>query len=204
MLQRENERLDQSFNTYLERQSLHRTDGGQPNPKDADDIAAIWESYNNVDKLILEKKRSGIFPLAIVKTSEDVEEVLSSKLVVPEIRVEKCKTNLQVWQERRAQQVSGAPLPTTSSSSFDRMIANARDTSPTTSSPGVLAVSMTDWNGGNGNGNSGAAVSCKDNSSGEFSNPFMNFDVKQFLESTAKQVTEVEGSTVKETSKSTE
>lgn len=153
LLQSENERLDQSFNTYLENQSSQTK-----NLKT--DVSAVWASYN-VDRLLLEKKRTQELQMpgaaAAATPSNQPEpsqqlELVTTTLNVPEIRIEKCKSNLEV----------------------DKLSRQKDQT---------LLV--------NSSGGSNNTVA-KDNSSGEFSNPFINFDVKKFLESTMKQAKDLE------------
>ena len=95
---------------------------------------AVWASYN-MDRLLLQEKKKRDTNLVPEKQDQIPE---ASEIVVPEIRVEKCKGNLVVGNQLLLQE-------------------------STATSDGLVA---------------------KDNSSGEFSNPFINFDVKKFLEST--------------------
>lgn len=143
-LQSENERLDQSFNTYLERQSS-QADHFQK------DVSAVWASYN-VDRLLLEKRRRS-HPQPPPSSSAGLgqsEQQVGEKLV-PEIRIEKCKSNLEVVNKEPEKTLCGGEC---------------------VSMPSLVA---------------------KDNSSGEFSNPFINFDVKKFLESTTRVESNQEG-----------
>lgn len=112
-----------------------------------------------MDRALLEKRRHLQDDLAAgvssVGGSQPEQQFLQAKLVVPEIRIEKCKSNLEVGNEDEK---------------------------------GKKTTSASHSQQGHESGGSGSVPSIvtKDNSSAEFSNPFINFDVKKFLESTTK------------------
>lgn len=154
-MQSENERLDQSFNTYLEQQC--------PRANVQRDVSTtVWASYN-VDRLLLAKKRH---QEQSQSTAEPQLQQQQTKLVVPEIRIENnCKSNLEVEQEEAQEQNKRKSGQGQSKQDITTITTNT-----TTSTADRLSVPP--------------SVSGKENSSGEFSNPFINFDVKKFLEST--------------------
>lgn len=158
----EHERLDQSFNTYLDRQSSQTANFQE-------DVSAFWASYN-VDRALLEKRKHLQDDLAAgvssVGGSQPEQQFLQAKLVVPEIRIEKCKSNLEVGTGGKKLETCLKETP------------KLQDNEST---------------GGGDDGVSIPSLVAKDNSSGEFSNPFINFDVKKFLESTTKHEKDQEG-----------
>lgn len=139
LLQSENERLDQSFNTYLKQQSSQAVNIQK-------DVSAVWASYN-VDRLLLEKRRHQ------EQEAPPNQPEQRAKLVVPDTRVDECKSNLEVGQLSRQNKT-------------------------------LQAVVV--GNGGEDISVPSIGKESRNNSSGEFSNPFINFDVKKFLESTTK------------------
>lgn len=141
--------MDQSFNTYLERQSSQTVHFQK-------DTVAIWENYN-VDRLLLEQRKK-INPKEPAKT---MDQLLTKLVVVPQIQIEKCKSNLEVGNELEAATTKTIVKDTASTGTV--MQEDAAELS--------LVVE---------------AAKNKSNSSGEFSNPFINFDIKQFLESTTR------------------
>lgn len=125
------------------------------------DMSAVWASYN-VDRLLLEKKRSQEQQPPLLPAVSKLQSVI----VVPEIRVEKCKSNLEVGTGGKKLETCLEKTP------------KLQDNEST---------------GGGDDGVSIPSLVAKDNSSGEFSNPFINFDVKKFLESTTKHEKDQEG-----------
>lgn len=154
LLQSENERLDKSFNTYLEQQSS--TVGTIQK-----DVSSVWASYN-VDRLLLEKRRNQNYVRAPPQVASEAEphhqqQRQEAKFHVPDIRIDECKSNLEVGQ---------LSIPN---------IGLQGGAVAAAANKGCEDVSGQSVDKGRGN-----------NSSGEFSNPFINFDVKKFLESTTK------------------
>lgn len=95
-----------------------------------------------------------------------MDQLLTKLVVVPQIRVEKCKSNLEVGNDEQE-------IPATTVKDTTKTVPQ-KDSAD---SGGGCVLSVT---------GEGSAAAAKDNSSGEFSNPFINFDIKQFLESTTR------------------
>lgn len=104
----------------------------------------MWASYN-VDRLLLEKRRHQ----ELEAPAQVSPKQRAKTLVVPDIRIDECKSN-EVGQLSRQNTLQA--------------VANGGE---------EIAVPS-------------IAKDSRNNSSGEFSNPFINFDVKKFLESTTK------------------